>query len=176
MTKAKNYTPDSDSAVAETATTKIAEALPDKYAEAAKRRAEDRKMRLNLSGLAEQKLLAPVKQGFKRRWVNDDANRLADIQRKGYSFVSQSEVTPESVYSTDMGDKISQVVGTSKNGNPLRAYLMEIPTEWYSEDEAEREQSLRKTEEQIRTANHGSQGLKGSVMYDPNPHANNLKL
>ena len=154
----------------------ISEALPEKFKEAAKRRAADRKMRKNLEGLPEQKLLAPAKQGFSRRWVNDEGNRLADLQRKGYSFVSKGEISPEDIFSTDPGDKISQVVGTSKSGDAMRAYLMEMPDEWYHEDANEREQARQLTESQIKQANHGSKGLAGSVAYDPNPHSNNLDV
>ncbi len=168
------YAPETQDAVEPPLKKEDPEATPDRYEEAARLRAESRNGRLNLGGLPEQKLLAPEKPGFIRRWVNDEGNRLADCQRKGYSFVSQDDVGSELVFSTDPGDKISQVVGTHA-GSPLRAYLMEIPEGWHTEDAEEKEASRRETEKQIRSANHGSKGLSGSVMYDPNPHANHLR-
>ena len=146
----------------------------DKDANAATLRAQSRGAAKNLTGLSTQKLLAPQRPGFVRRWVKDVGNRLAEVQRKGYSFVSKDEIDTQEVFSTDAGDKVSQVGGTD-SGNPYRLYLMEISEEFAKEDAEEKEASRRETEDQIRRANVGPEGLSGSVMYNPNPHANHLK-
>ncbi len=149
------------------------ETQDEKLKAAAQLRAAHRGAAKNLAGLEELKLLAPKMPGFVLRWVKDTGNRLANVQRKGYIFVSKDEIDIEEVYSTDEGDKVSQVGGTD-NGNPFRLYLMKIPEEWFKEDAEQKETNRRATEDQIRRANVGSKGLGGSEMYNPNPHANHL--
>lgn len=140
---------------------------------AAAMRSNSRAAAKNLTGVAGQKLLAPKRPGYIRRWVKDVGNRLADVQRKGYSFVSKSEIDDQEVFSTDAGDKVSQVGGTD-SGHPFRLYLMEISEEFAKEDAEEKEASRRATENQIRNTDVGPQGLSGSVQYNPAPHANHL--
>ena len=178
--KAKKFSPATGSAGLGSATatpapdtTEATEPLSKDQA-AAEMRANSRSAAKNLTGLSTQKLLAPKRPGFVRRWVKDVGNRLAEVQRKGYSFVSKSEIDAKEVFSTDAGDKVSQVGGID-SGNPFRLYLMEISEEFAKEDAEEKEASRRATEDQIRRASVGSQGLSGSEIYNPNPHANHFK-
>lgn len=70
------------------------------------------------------KLQAPTREGYVRRWVNDKDNRIAEAGELAYDFVSDP-----SIKSTDEGSRVSRLVGTKANGEPLRAYLMETPVE-----------------------------------------------
>ena len=80
------------------------------------------------------KLDAPVKPGFVRRWVNDNDMRIAQANDLAYDFV-----TDDNAQTTDVGSRISRLVGTKANGEPLRAYLMETPVEEFRAGLAEKE-------------------------------------
>lgn len=84
-----------------------------------------RRRRASVGGHA-MKLQAPQRKGYVRRWVNDDGNRLAKAEELAYDFVTDPDAQ-----STDVGSRISRLVGTKANGEPLRAYLMETPEEEY---------------------------------------------
>jgi len=143
-------------------------AANDKYALAAERRRKIREARKRLGGIQGQKLLAPKKQGFVRRWVNDEGNRLEEMLDKGYTFVEDADAV---IPTSDTGSRKSQHVGTQKSGDGLRAYLMETPQEFYEEDQKEKAAQIEKTAQQTRRGHiAGDQGFRGkgqSVLYDP---------
>lgn len=89
------------------------------------------------------KLLAGARPGHTRRWFNDDGNRIAEAGELGYDFVSTDEK------STDVGSRVSRLVGTKANGEPLRAYLMETPDELFAEGLAEKEAHNRQIDDAI---------------------------
>lgn len=122
-----------------------------------------------LGAIGDQKLVAPTRPGFYRRWINDDGNRLAERAAFGYDFVVKGAPYSEGAISTDPGEKISQIVGTTKSG-PLRAYLMEIPQDWVDEDRSKKEQKRGEVEAQVHRAAHGENNLAQSgrsIAYDP---------
>jgi len=82
-----------------------------------------RRRRASVGGHA-LKLAAPQREGFIRRWVNDTGNRIAHAEELAYDFV-----TDTSIEGTGEGSRVSRLVGTKANGEPLRAYLMETPVE-----------------------------------------------
>lgn len=86
----------------------------------------------------------PVREGFVRRWVNDDANRLADVEELAYTPVEDRRIQ-----SSDTGSRISRLVGTKATGQPLRAYLMETPADEYRVGVDEREENHRQIEAAI---------------------------
>jgi hypothetical protein len=90
------------------------------------------------------KLGAPERPGFVRRWFNDHKNRIAEGEELAYDFV-----TDKGVKSTDPGSRISRIVGSGENGEPLRAYLMETPDEYYQEGLAEKEAKNRQVDDAI---------------------------
>lgn len=89
------------------------------------------------------RLSTPDIPGFHCHWINDAAGRLAQAIQGGYQFVSKSEalVTAPDLAGlplgegTDLGDRVSLVVGRGEGGAPLRAYLMKIRQEWFNEDQ-----------------------------------------
>ena len=103
------------------------------------------------------KLSAPQREGYTRRWVNDDGNRLAEAHELAYDHVIETGIT-----SSDTGTRISRLVGTKANGEPLRAYLMETPTELYAEGVAEKEAHNRQIDDAI-AAGRDSTGSMSQV-------------
>ena len=90
------------------------------------------------------KLGAPERPGFVRRWFNDNKNRIAEGEELAYDFV-----TDKGVKSTDPSSRISRIVGSGENGEPLRSYLMETPEEFYQEGLAEKEAKNRQVDDAI---------------------------
>lgn len=96
-----------------------------------------RRRRASVGGHA-LKLKAPVREGYVRRWVNDDGNRVANARELAYDFVLDT-----SIQGTGEGSRVSRLVGTKANGEPLRAYLMETPVEEYGAGLDEKEAHLK---------------------------------
>jgi hypothetical protein len=105
--------------------------------------AAKRRRRASVGGHA-LKLEAPTRAGFVRRWVNDDNNRIAKADDLAYDFV-----TDTSIQGTGEGSRVSRLVGTKPNGEPLRAYLMETPVEEYQAGLAEKEAVNRQIDDAI---------------------------
>ena len=103
-----------------------------------------RRRRASVGGHA-LKLSAPERPGYKRRWVNDDGNRLAAADELGYDHVSETGLKTSSP-----GSRVSRLVGTKTNGEPLHAFLMETPDELYAQGEAEKEAACRTVDDAIR--------------------------
>jgi hypothetical protein len=120
--------------------------------------AAPRRRRSNVGGFA-MKLSAPSREGEKRRWVNDDGNRLAEMNELGYAFVSET-----GIQTSDPGSRVTRLVGTKANGEPLHAYLMETPDELYAQGEAEKEAANRQIDEAI-TAGRDSTGRMDENQY-----------
>lgn len=102
-----------------------------------------RRRRASVGGHA-MKLQAPTRAGYVRRWVNDDGNRIANAEELAYDFV-----TDTSIQGTGEGSRVSRLVGTKANGEPLRAYLMETPIEEYEAGQAEKEAHNRQIDDAI---------------------------
>jgi len=89
-------------------------------------------------GMKQAALAASVREGFQRRWVNDTAGRLQQAEQGGYTFVAQDPTAK----STDVGARTSRIVGKDENGQGMRAYLMEIPMDWYQEDQRAKQKPI----------------------------------
>lgn len=118
--------------------------------------APKRRRRPSVGGHA-MKLNAPTRPGYVRRWCNDSDNTIANRDELGYSFV-----TDGSIQSSDPGSRVSRLVGTKKNGEPLRAYLMETPDELYAEGVAEKEAEAQRIDQAI-SAGETSEGHMAQI-------------
>src|SRR5262245_5850626 len=81
-------------------------------------RARERSERIPL-GIQKLKLHAKPRPGYVQRWINDDGARVQLAQQGGYTFVSRHSDDPQAD-STDIGDGISQIVGKTEGGVPMR--------------------------------------------------------
>jgi len=108
-----------------------------------------------------------ITKGYVGRWVNDAKNRVAEALNGGYRFVESKKNTKIGSGSgdnnTDMGSRVSMLAGTSKNGTPIKAYLMEIKEEWYEEDQATKEQKNKVVDDAIRGG--GVKGIDNAHTY-----------
>lgn len=141
----------------------------DAYTLAAERRQTERARREGMGALPGQQMMAEKKPGFVRRWVNDDSNNVDRRLKQGYSFVDTGDAS-----TTDIGSARSIQV-SKKSDVDIRAYLMEIPEEFYNEDQQEKEKQLRRTETSIKEATAGGEkALERSVLYNPSEGNNQL--
>lgn len=99
------------------------------------------------------------------RWMNDELNRLAYSIDGGYEFVRKDELQGTDVGdrdvhagNSDLGTKVSQLVGTKEDGSPLTSYLMKIPKEFYKEDQEEKQKLIAENEEAIFRGQHDDAG------------------
>lgn len=97
---------------------------------------------------------------FVPRWCNDEDDNIANRIARGYEFVSHEEVVsvgdPE-VHSgnTDLGSRVSRVVGRTDSGQPIRAYLMKQRIEDYQEDADQKEEQNALVDQAIRAGKAG---------------------
>lgn len=122
---------------------------------------EGRRARVPL-GIAQLKLRAGRREGYRRRWINDKPGRLDAALAAGYEFAQDGVAG-----STNPGSRISRPVDVNEDGSPRSAYLMEIPEEFYREDFAAKQAALDETDAAIRAGNiQGKSGQDGRYVPD----------
>lgn len=89
-------------------------------------------------GVRRNKMLAPNRKGYLRRWVNDDPGRIKAFLDGGWRFVKENISIGEGPGdgNTSLGSNIEIHVGRDMENGSLRAKLMEIPQKYYDEDQS----------------------------------------
>ncbi len=85
------------------------------------------------------RLELPERQGYKRRWFNDTPGRIDRAIMGGWEHVRDAEGKPRFV-----------IGGVAREGGGLRQYAMEIPIEFYEQDQTAKQVILDKFEEDVR--------------------------
>lgn len=94
------------------------------------------------------KLDAPQREGFVRRFVNDDPSRIQQMEELGYTVVN--ERASEGLGRTDgLGTRITRHAGKDGNGKPFHAVLMETPISEYKVGLEDKEAARKPFEEAI---------------------------
>lgn len=116
-----------------------------------------------------QKLTVEQRPGFVRRWVNDDAGRLTMFENNDYNFVTDPAKVGDGVQdgNSDLGSRISTIVGKKEDGTPQRAYLMEIREDWYQEDQAKKAEKIAADERGMILANGSTNEIEAGKSYVP---------
>jgi len=107
-------------------------------------------------------LTAPGKKGFKRRFVNDIADRVQQFKEAGWAVVDEN---------IPVGDtKLGRANSIGSITNPVvsqnqRAVLMEVPEAIYEEDMMVKQNKITSVESEIKrnSKSPGKDGLTGSV-------------
>jgi len=102
--------------------------------------------------------------GYYCHWVNDYPNRINEAQANGYEFVGIDEVQGldgVGTYTADASNKLSRIVGTNDQGEPLLAYLMKIRQEWKAENDAYHQRRPDQIDQEIRSGTLGGAIEKG---------------
>jgi hypothetical protein len=114
-----------------------------------------RKMRVP-AGIPSRNLDYPARDGYKRRVVCDRQGRLERFEKAGWSYVTTDELEEKNPGTLKAGtregidSRVSQVVGSHKDGKPMTGYLMELPIELYEEDQAAKMESVDALEAGLR--------------------------
>lgn len=107
-----------------------------------------RRRRAQVGGFR-QKLDAPQRDGYVRRWVDDSPARIMEMQDLGYDFAQERAAT--GAQRTDgQGSRISRMGGKRDDGSPHQLVLMETPAEEYAIGVKEKEDALKPFEEALR--------------------------
>jgi hypothetical protein len=108
------------------------------------KKASERRRKAGVHGRNRMKLSVPESpklNGFKLRWFNDlDTNLYDKNKLDDWEFVSEDEVDGfigERNNTEGLGSRVSILVDTAQNGNPIYAYLMKKKIEYVQEDKAE---------------------------------------
>src|SRR5574343_700072 len=116
-------------------------------------------------GVPRLKLNAPNREGYVRRWVNDDNTRLKDFEEGGYQYVygaKAGDAAGNDVTAREgLDSRVSRVVGKKDDGSPLTAYLMEIRQDWYDEDQLAKMRIIDEKEAQMRRGEDSQGGRPG---------------
>lgn len=91
-------------------------------------------------GSTAQRLEYAQRAGYHRHWFNEVPGRLERALTAGYNFVEDVQ-----------GKRVNRVVGVAHEGGPLKAFLMEIPQEWYDQDMGAEQKKVAETNEAIRS-------------------------
>lgn len=105
------------------------------------------------------------------RWVNDQGGRIQQAEQADYEFVGAGEVTVGSGVdrNSEVGDRVSQIVGTKEDGSPMRAYLMRIKREFYEEDQVEKQKEVNAKDAAIQSGSvSGQPGQDGRYVSNIN--------
>jgi hypothetical protein len=113
-------------------------------------------------------LTAPHRPGFVRRFVNDTPGNIKRRLDQGYEIVQDDVQIGDTGSLTDkgMGSVPQKVVDKT---TAMKAVLMEIPEDWYNEDQAEKAKVLKEREDQIKRQPQ-QEGQYGKVELGPNTY------
>lgn len=119
-------------------------------------------------GAPRSRLTVPERPGYKRRWINDDGKgRLQAAKEGGYTHVEDPDLMAGQDGGGDKPDsRVSRIVGRAEGGKPLRAFLMEIPSELYKEDQASKQRALDEVDRAIRKGRLVPQGEESRYVPD----------
>lgn len=99
-------------------------------------------------GAQSLKLAVPPRPGYKRHWFNDEPGRVQRAELAGYTLVKDSK-----------GQPVARITGKAEGGRGRNSYLMEIPQDWYEEDQAAEQAAL---EDRLAEIRHGKSGPGGN--------------
>lgn len=105
-----------------------------------------------------------IEAGYYCHWLNDYPNRVNEALANGYEFVTLDEVSQANgvgTYTADASNKVSRIVGTTDQGEPLLAYLMKIRKEWKAENDAFHQRRPDQIDQEIRSGTLGGAIEKG---------------
>lgn len=107
-----------------------------------------RRRRAQVGGFR-QKLDAPQREGYVRRWVDDNPSRIMELQDLGYDF-AQEKAGAGAQRTDGQGSRISRMGGKRDDGSPHQLVLMETPVSEYDIGRQEKEDRLKPFEDALR--------------------------
>jgi hypothetical protein len=96
----------------------------------------------------------PEREGYFRYVFNDVDDGILEAQKAGYEIVQKKDLPsgdPRAGEASQMGMPVSKNVG-----NGVKGVLMEIPLEWYEEDQKAKQDKIKADESVMRQPRTGS--------------------
>jgi hypothetical protein len=112
-------------------------------------KAAPRRRRASVGGFR-QKLDAPQREGFVRRWVDDSPGRIMEMRDLGYDF-AQDHAGSGAKRTDGQGSRISRMGGKRDDGSPHQLVLMETPQSEFDIGRKEKEDALKPFEDALRS-------------------------
>ena len=111
---------------------------------------------------------ADRREGYTRRYVNDLPGRIQAFLLAGWALVADTklEKTHDGLAQVEsqLGSSIRRMVNKDPNAPCHYAYLMEIPTELYDEDQLEQQKEIDEKEAAFDpTGLHKKSGMYGTI-------------
>ena len=103
----------------------------------------------------------PERPGYRRRVVNDVEDRVQRFKEAGYEIVQRKNLPsgdPRAGDASQMGMPVSKSVG-----NGVKGVLMEIPEDWYLEDQKAKQEKLLAAEAAMKQSKGGVEGGYGDL-------------
>ena len=131
-------------------------------------RREARQRRVQIDGLNLELSVPEFKQpGYTLLWA--DEVKTQGYYEEGAEYVQRDEagIIGDGPVSgnTDIGERVSRVVGHDKRGNPRTNVLLKMKTEWYEQDQAQRQRINESIDEAISRGELGRQQAGGESTY-----------
>lgn len=104
---------------------------------------------------------------FHYHWFNEDSTNFAFAEAACYTHVKKGEVSLRpgvTPLNTDLGDKVSMVVGRNENGTPVRAFLMKQPIEIWRANQQEDHERRRAESQEMQQGRHAAQVVGNSYL------------
>jgi len=106
-------------------------------------------------------LTAPQREGYHRRFVNDIPGRVGLFKEGGWTPVIEDGI--DTADSSRMAESPMGSLYMRHVGNNVNAILMEIPDEFYNEDQAAKIEKLKMDEKAILSAK-AAEGQYGEIV------------
>ena len=110
------------------------------------------------------------REKYEYRFVNDDPGRIHQLNVvDDWDFVEDPSKSVKED-GTDMGSRVSTIVGTGDKGQPTRGYLMRKRRDYYEADKAEAQERIDRQMTQIKrgpTDNERGIGAEPASVYQP---------
>jgi len=97
-------------------------------------------------GVRRQRLTLPERKGFHRHWFNDSPGRIEQALEAGYTPIIDESTRDEE----GRAQAVTARVGVAPDGSVLMAHAMEIPVEFYDQDQAEKQAPLDEFDAELR--------------------------
>ena len=88
------------------------------------------------------------RKNFVQRWVNDQDDRIARFKEAGYEFVTNEGISVGDPTVDYKSTSDTSIVRKGVGGGKV-AYLMQIPREYYEEDQAKKQAQVDEIEESM---------------------------
>lgn len=98
------------------------------------------------------------------RFVNDDGDRIYQMQSRGYEITSDRAGMTKADNAA-MGSEVSAYAGIGDDGKPMKSVLMRIPKEIYDDDQRAKARAIDATEASLKSGAVPSAG--GENTYIP---------